>query len=416
MLITPSRQLHWPRWVLSLVLVGLLAACNDSNPPSETLAQARQDTPLEHARKHLDPKYVCPMHPQIVRDEPGTCPICGMDLVAREIDRSSREGPSVRVGGAIRQAMNLRTARVKRDTLWKYIKTVGRVGYDEKQRQHVHARASGWVERLLVRAEGEPVVAGQPLLALYAPEILNAQVDFLIALKQAAGNRQRLDSARNRLRLLAVPDDVIRRIEQRGEPLDTVPMRAPQAGVVTHLNIAEGMYVTPGLEILTLADLSSAWVLVDIFEPQIAWVAVGKSAEITVPAYPGKSWEGKVEYLYPELDPTTRTLRARLRFANPDQLLKPNMFAEVVIYGGPKRDALVIPREALIVTGEREAVVKRVDEETFQPVQVVVGMRREKQVEILSGLNEGEEIVVSGQFLVDSEANIQASFARLAEP
>ncbi len=373
--------------------------------------------PIEHAKKHMDPKYVCPMHPQIIRDEFGTCPICGMDLVAKQIDMSEHEGPSVKVSGAIQQAMNIRTAKVATGTLWKYIKTVGTVQYDEDSLVHVHPRAAGWVEKLHVHAEGDAVERGKTLLDLYAPDILSAQVDFLIALKQAGSTatKTQLSNARNRLRLLEVPEYIIKSIQNKNETRNTVPMLVPESGIITHFNIREGMYVTPGTELFTIADLSEIWVIVDVFEQQIAWVEHGKAAEISVPAYPGKSWDGTVDYIYPELDPTTRTLRVRLRFPNTERLLKPDMFAQAVIYGGPKRDALVIPSEALIITGERTAVVKVDGDGVFKPVDVVLGMQRGDQAEILSGLNEGDEIVVSGQFLIDSEANIQASFARMAQ-
>ncbi|MEA3275050.1 MAG: efflux RND transporter periplasmic adaptor subunit, partial [Pseudomonadota bacterium] len=175
------------------------------------------------------------------------------------------------------------------------------------------------------------------------------------------------------------------------------------------------MYVTPRSEIFTIADLARVWVLVDVFEHHVDWIQPGISAEITLPAYPGRLWEGKVDYLYPELGPQSLTLRVRLVFANPEGVLKPNMFAEVKIYGGPKKDVLAVPREALIVTGERESVVRALGDGRFQPVDVVTGMRRGGRVEILSGLQEGDEVVVSGQFLIDSESNVQASFLRMTD-
>jgi Cu(I)/Ag(I) efflux system membrane fusion protein len=173
------------------------------------------------------------------------------------------------------------------------------------------------------------------------------------------------------------------------------------------------MYVTPGSEMFTIADLSDVWVMVDVFEHQLAWVAPGMKAQISVPAYPGRTWEGLVDYLYPDLDPKTRTLRVRLVFPNPQRELKPNMFADVAIDAGSTKDVLKIPRDALIVTGERQSVVKALGEGRFQPVDVVTGMQTDGQVEILSGLNEGDEIVVSGQFLIDSESSLQASFRRM---
>jgi len=379
---------------------------------------------MEHAVKHLDPKYVCPMHPRIIKGEPGTCPICGMNLVEKLLDPMTGKHPQVSLTAAVAQTLGVRTAQVERGTLWKYISTLGRVAYDEERLAHVHPRADGWIESLELRAEGEPVKRGERLAELYAPDILTAQVDFLLS-RGAGGARQgqaqrgiSADKARNILRLLDVPDDIIREIEQSGEPRNRIPVRAPIDGIVTRMTARDGMYVTKSSEMFTIADLSQVWVMVDIYEHQIDWLAPGLATEMRVPARPGKTWEGKVDYLYPELDPRTRTLKVRLAFDNPDLVLKPNMFANVIIYGGPKRDVLKIPAEALIVTGERESVVTLLDADDgaprFQPVDVVTGMQRGGEVEILSGLDEGTEVVVSGQFLIDSESSLQASFMRMA--
>lgn len=405
----------FPQLMGVIALCFLLSACFTQDTTTTPTKSTNTDPHLEHQHDTRLSKYVCPMHPQIVRDEEGSCPICGMDLVKKKIDLSQLEGPSVKINGAIQQAMNIRTATVERGRLWKYIKTVGSIAYDEKRLVHVHPRAAGWVETLRIRAEGDKVKRNQVLLDYYAPDILSAQVDFLIARKQAGLSKNRLDNARNRLRLLDLPEYVIKGIEQRNEAQNTVPLLAPQAGIITQLNIREGMYITPSTEIFTIADLSKIWVMVDVFEQQLAWVEVGKDARITVPAYPDKRWDGKVEYIYPDLDPQTRTLKVRLRFDNPDLRLKPNMFANVVIYGGPKNDVLKIPAEALITTGEREAVVKAEGDGSFKPIKVVTGSWHSDEVEILSGVKEGDEIVISGQFLIDSEANIQASFARMSE-
>lgn len=419
------------RSLVSLLLVSLLpiilllTACDAEPPgpqPSESLADAAADDPLTHWKKHLDPNYVCPMHPQIVRNEPGTCPICGMDLVQKIIDARAARRPEVEITAGVAQNLGLRTAPVERGTLWKYIRTLGRIDYDETRLAHVHPRAAGWIETLDLRAAGTPVTAGQTLAGLFAPDILSAQVDFLLTQSpQSAGRRVSPDKSRNLLRLLDVPDDVIREIERSGETRNTVPVRAPISGVVTAMQVRDGMYVTPATEMFTIADLSRVWVLVDVFEHQIDWLAPGLTAEITVPARPGRTWEGTVDYLYPELDPTTRTLKVRLVFDNPDGVLKPNMFADVVIYGGPKRNVLTLPTEALIRTGERTSVVKLLETDDnggqrFQPVDVAVGMQRGGKAEILSGLALGDRVVVSGQFLIDSESNLRASFARMGGP
>jgi Cu(I)/Ag(I) efflux system membrane fusion protein len=395
----------------------LLAGCDKPPVPSEDLADVLDDKPLEHAAKHMDPTYVCPMHPSIIKDEPGDCPICGMDLVQQKLEPMAGERPEIGLTPAVIQTLGVRTAKAERGTLWKYIKTVGRIEYDETRLAHLHPRADGWIETLDLRAEGEPVKQGQRLAELYAPRILSAQVDFLLAQDRTGGQRRvSEDKARNILRLLDVPDDIIREIEQTGEPRNRIPIRAPIDGIVTQMTARDGMYVTESSELFSIADLSRVWVMVDIYEQQIDWLSAGLSAEMTVPARPGRTWEGKVDYLYPELDPATRTLKVRLVFDNPGLALKPNMFADVVIYGGPKRDVLKVPAEAVIVTGERESVVLAQGDGRFQPVDVATGMQRGGEVEILSGLEAGDEVVVSGQFLIDSESNLQASFMRMGEP
>lgn len=404
------------RSALVALLPLFLAACADETPaPDKGSAHTAEKSAMEHGLGHQDPVFVCPMHPQIIRDEPGTCPICGMDLVEKTVDPMARKRPEVDLNPAVVQTLGVRTAKAERGTLWKHIRTLGRVDYDETRLAHVHPRAEGWIEVLNLRAEGEAVQKGQQLAELYAPDILTAQVDFLLARDRGQGGVSR-DKARNILRLLDVPDDVIRDIERSGEPRNRIPVRAPFAGIVTKLMAREGMYVTPASEMFSVADLSRVWVMVDIFEHQIDWLAEGLTAQMTVPARPGRTWEGKVDYLYPELDPNSRTLRVRLAFDNPGLVLKPNMFADVVISGGPKKDVLKIPSEALIVTGERETVVLDLGDGRFQPVDVVTGIQRGGEVEILSGLDAGASVVVSGQFLIDSESSLRASFMRMGDP
>ena len=410
----------WAAGLLYAAILFLLAACGGGEKPSETLAEAQDDTALEHAVKHANPKYVCPMHPQIVRDEPGNCPICGMNLVPQEVGAGGGDMPEVSVGRHTAQALGVRTARVERDTLWKYIETVGYVSYDEDRVVHVHPRSNGWIEKIYVQAEGERVKRGQPLVEIYSPEIVAAQEEFLITLRANAAtltgkSRDSLiASAYRRLELLEIPPAVIERLRRTGEIQRTVPVLAPRDGVVTLLGVRDGMYVQPTLEMYTLADLSKVWVQVDVFEHQLDWVARGRPAEIKVAAVPGRTWEGEVDYIYPVLDPKTRTLRVRLRFDNADGQLKPNMFADVVIYGGPKRDVVAIPREAVIPGADGARVVKVLGDGRFQPVPVTLGMQSGERVEVLSGLEAGEEIVASGQFLIDSESNLQASLRRLS--
>jgi len=419
--------------IILLTATLLLTACGKSDESSESMAEAMDETALEHAKKHLDSKYVCPMHPQIVRDEPGNCPLCGMTLVKKEIqpeppkmDAKKHAGhkkskhPTVTIRPEIIQNMGLRTTKVKKGNLQKYIKTVGYVAYNEDKLVHVHPRSSGWVEKLYVRREGDFVKRSQSLLEMYSPEVLEAEQDFLVALRTGSratkiNRKQYHNSIRNRLRLLGVPDTTIKKIERKNESINAVPIFAPQSGTVIRLNIRDGMYVTPSLEMFSIVDLSTIWVIVEVFEHQLDWVSKGLKTEIKVPALPGRVWKGKVDYVYPELEPKTRTLKVRLRFDNPKGLLKLNMFTQVVIHGKPKKNVLKIPQPALIVTGERESVIVALGDGRFKPVDVKTGMRSQGEVEILSGLKKDDQIVLSGQFLIDSEANLQASFLRFSE-
>ncbi len=446
------------RFALTILLLVALSGCGDGGAPAGEAASADahehpaavyacpmhpqiiQDQPgacpicgmdlvvqtVEHASPETGhaqarPVYVCPMHPQIVQDRPGQCPICGMDLVAEApepmLAPDAPDRPAVALSSGLVQTLGIRSARVERGDLLRRVRGVGRVDYDETRLAHVHPRADGWIESLQLRAEGEPVRRGQRLAELYAPDILSAQVDFLLALdsKGRGGPGVRPDKARNILRLLDVPDDIIGEIERSGEPRNRIPVRAPIDGVVTRMMARDGMYVTAATEMFSIADLSRVWVIVDLYEHQIDGLAPGQRALMRVPARPDRRWEGRVDYLYPELDPTTRTLKVRLIFDNPERALKPNMFAKVTIDAGVRRDVLKLPAQALIITGEGTSVVKVLEDgRRFQPVDVTTGLQQGEEVELISGLAEGDRVVVSGQFLIDSESNLQASFRRLS--
>jgi Cu(I)/Ag(I) efflux system membrane fusion protein len=392
---------------------------------------AKETGPAEPVTKHVadhdHPTYVCPMHPNIVRDEPGSCPICGMDLVQKAVDASESERPAVTLSAAVVQNMGVRTTTVERGTLRKLIRTEGTVAYDDDRLIRVHSRTPGWIEELYVRTDGVRVERKDDLADYFSPDVLWAQRDYISTLEAGeldsfggAGAESPVQDFRARsgydmLKYFRVPTMDIKGIERSMEPRSIVPIRAPQGGLLIEHNVREGQFVTPADTMFTIVDLSEVWVMVDVFEHQIAWVRPGLTAEITTPAYPGRAWEGQVELVYPEVDPEARTLRARLEFRNPDEALKPNMFVEAVIHGGPERDVLILPREALILSGERELVVRALGEGRFQPVEVRTGMWRGDQVEVLSGLDEGDEVVVSGQFLIDSESSLQASFRRMGD-
>jgi Cu(I)/Ag(I) efflux system membrane fusion protein len=431
---------------------------------SESLEEAQSDTLAEHVTKHADPNYVCPMHSQIVQNEEGSCPICGMDLVLKEpaptetsqekkilywvapMDANYRrdepgqspmgmdlvpvydegqsgqqddEFPAVTVNATTAQNMGIRIHKVARSTLDQTIHTIGRIQYNEDTLQHVHPRANGWVEKVRVKAEGDHVKQGQILLEYYAPDMVAAQQDYLLSKKSSdrysvAGSATLLSSAKQRLALLDIPSWVIEKLDSSGEIRNRMPVASPQKGVITAMGIRDGMYVTPATEMYSIADLSTVWVLVDIFEHQMSWINTGNKAVITVEGLPGERWEGMVDYIYPELDKTTRTLRIRLKFDTPEQKLKPNMFSRVTVTTQNK-ETLSVPAEAIIYYANKPRIIKRTNENTFQPVEVSLGIRSDGNVEVLKGLAVGDEIVASGQFMLDSESNLQASFRRLSE-
>ncbi len=356
--------------------------------------------------------WVAPMDANYRRDKPGKSPM-GMDLVPVYADAAGSDG-GITIAPEVVQNLGVRTAVAERSRLWRGIDTVGYVGYDESKVSHIHLRTEGWIENLVVESEGERVTQGQRLFDLYSPELVNAQEEFVQALK--LGNTGLVRASRSRLGALGIPAGQVKQLEKDRKPAQTIPVYAPQDGVVADMSVREGMYVKPANNIMSLADLSSVWLLAEIFERQADWVAVGQPAEVSLAFLPGRTWEGTVEYIYPSLDPKTRALKARLRFANEGESLKPNMYANVKIFGGPKNDVLVIPIEALIRTGREERVVIAAGEGRFESRIVRAGMESGEWVEIIEGIEAGENVVVSGQFLIDSEANLKASMKRMQAP
>lgn len=358
--------------------------------------------------------WVAPMDPNYRRNEPGQSPM-GMDLVPvydEGGDAGDGKYPAVTINPGVMHNLGLRTAKATLQDLQIEIRTPGRIDYDETRITHIHPRAEGWFEKLNVRAEGDPVEAGDVLGEFYSPAILAAQVDFLVALNSS--QRGKLDSARNGLRLLGVDEKTIQEIEKTRQTRNAVPVLATSSGIITHLGVREGMYATPALQTFSIADLDQAWVKVDVYEHRIYALKQGLDAEIRVPAWPDQVWKGEIEYIYPELNVKSRTLSVRLSFANVGHRLKPGMFAEVVIKAEPKPRVVTIPKEALIITGERKAVVKAIGDGRFQPVDVITGITQAGMTEIVTGIEAGDEVVTSAQFLIDSESALQASFLRLS--
>jgi len=375
---------------------------NDGQPVASKTAE-----PASQEQKIL--YWVAPMDPNFRRDKPGKSPM-GMDLVPVYRD-SMADNDAVTIDPAVENNLGVRTEQATVRPLWRRIEATGYVGFDETHISHINTRVSGWVISLEVNSEGERVTEGDLLFEFYSPELVNAQKEYLQALRR--GGEKLRAGAEDKLAALGMIPSEIRLLEQRGSSSENIKIVAPQDGVITSLNVREGMYVQPNSPIISLADLSTVWLQAEVFESQADWVAAGQAAEATLDYLPGTVFTGQVEFVYPVLDPVTRTLKVRLRFDNPDERLKPNMYARVSIYGRLKPNALSIPREALIPAPGNDRVVVARGDGKFHVQEVLTGLESGEYVEILAGIAEGDEIVTSSQFLIDSEASLAGSIQRL---
>ncbi|GAB4223636.1 MAG: hypothetical protein Tsb005_19330 [Gammaproteobacteria bacterium] len=357
--------------------------------------------------------WVAPMDANYRRDKPGKSPM-GMDLVPVYADdrAAATDDPNaVRISAAVQNNLGVRTAPVVRSDLARQINTVGYVTPDENLIEHVHTYTDGWVRKLYVKTTGEHVQKGQLLLELYSPTLVNAQEEFLLAL---ANNDQRLQKAtRKKLLTLGMSAQQIDQIQQARQTENLVKIFANTDGIVSQLFVREGAYVKPDKDLLVLEDLAHIWVIAEVFERQAPWVKAGQSAQASMPYLADKIWRGVVDYVYPRLDPQTHTVKVRLRFDNQDELLKPNMYADVIIFAAVESQALNIPAEALIRSGNGDRVVVQLANGQFKSKPVKIGIESGDRVQILAGLKEGERVVTSAQFLLDSETNLNAGLERL---
>ena len=427
-----------------LLLAALVAGCA-KEPPQSPVPQSAAE-PAAHA--HV--KYHCPMHPQIERDAPGECPICGMKLVASEtsveaaatnavapagerkplyyrnpMDPAVRSdqpmkdsmgmdyvpvyaedtGAEVRISPAVVNNLGVRTEAAVSSPLEHAIEAVGYVGFDERRVQQVRPRAEGWVQGLAVRAMGEQVKKGQLLFTLYSPMLESAQQEYRDA--QQIGNRDLIDASRDRLKALGIAGGA------GGQ--GRVPFYAPVSGVITMLEVQEGAMVTPEMPVLAITELGSLWVIAEVPESQSGTLRVGAPVAIRFPSLPGEPVAGRVEYVYPELNMETRTVRARITLTNAPATIRPNMLATVTLGGEAGAEVVNIPRSALIRSGREERVVVAVGEGRFVARKVTAGAESGERVAIRDGLKAGERVVVSGQFLLDSEANLRSGLDRLQD-
>ena len=336
----------------------------------------------------------------------------GMELVPVYPDAGQTTEPSsVRISPTVINNLGVRTATVVQGTLARRIETVGYVEPNENKITHIHTYADGWVRILNVKAVGDVVREGQIVLQLYSPMLINVQEEYLIAL--GSGNKPLIDASEKRLQAFHISEQQIQQLKATHKPSQLIAIYPHQNGVVTMLNIREGMHVTPDTEMMSIADLTNIWMIAQVFEEQATWVKPGELAEARLSAFPGKIWKGEVQYIYPELDPNTRALKARFRFNNLDTILKPNMYANITIFGEPKFNVLSIPVEALIRSSQGDRVIVSLGSGQFQVRAVSTGVESGEQVEIVAGLHAGERVVSSGQFLIDSEANLKAGLDRV---
>ncbi len=420
-----------------------------------------------------DTKYTCGMHPMVIVDEPGQCPICGMDLIPlkqgtaggatgakkeRKIkywvapmdptyirnepgkspmgmdlvpvyEDEATGGSIISIDPVTIQNMGVRTAKVERRHMHRTVRTVGLVTYQEPRQYSVNSKIDGWIERLYVAENGQRVRKGQALLEIYSPDLVSAQEEFLLALENrdrladspfpeiAEGAKRLLEASRRRLKLWDISDAQIARLEKTRKVQRTLTLQAPYDGIVTMKMAREGMYVKRGMELLMVSDISKVWVNADIYEYELPWVKVGQQADIILPFVDGKTVTGKVGFLYPYVEPKTRTVKARIDLDNTDFELRPDMYVNVRIHTHPVDSALAVPAEAVIHSGEKTLVFVALEGGKFEPRRVKTGVQDDDgYLEIRQGLLDGDVVVTSAQFMLDSESQLREAIAKMLEP
>lgn len=384
---------------------GVISALSGDSETDGSSASSDEKKPLY---------WVAPMDSNYRRDKPGKSPM-GMDLIPvyEEDSSASDAGPgTISIAPNVVNNLGVRTAPVETGVMNSDISTVGYVQYDEDQLIHIHPRVDGWVEKLFVKAAGNPVDKGQPLYTLYSPQLVNAQEEYLIALKR--GNQSLISAAEDRMKALQLPLSFISELKQARKVKQTITFYSPQSGVIDGLQIREGFYVQPGTTLMSIAQLEQVWVEAEVFENDASLVTQGQHVTMSLDYLPGKEWHGVVDYVYPTLNAQTRTLRVRLKFDNPELQLKPNMFAQVVIHADSTSDALIVPKESVIRTGKQDRVVLALGDGQFKSIEVEVGRVGAQHVEILNGLSEDDVVVTSAHFLIDSESSKTSDFKRMS--
>ena len=368
--------------------------------------------------------YTCGMHPDVIQEEPGTCPICAMDLTPMKAKGSASSDGSVQIDPVTLQNIGVTTSLVESRDLSVELRSNGIVTIAEDLEYRVNPKVSGWIEKLYVNVTGAEVNKGDALLEIYSPQLVSAQEEYMVAAKNAkllsGSSLQRvrttsqnlIESARRRLESWDVSDDQIDELERSGKVKRTLTIFSPASGVVLHKNAVEGGAVKAGMDLFRIVDLNSIWVDAQVFENEMPWVHEGDAVEIVSPYDPDLSMEGHIEYIYPFLDKKTRTAKVRVVVPNSRQELKPDMHVDVRINTRTSKDAVAIPKSALIRSGKRDIVFVAIGEGRFMPNEVKIGLETDDYLEITFGLSAGTKVVTSAQFLLDSESKLQEAIQR----
>jgi Cu(I)/Ag(I) efflux system membrane fusion protein len=372
-------------------------------------------------------RYHCPMHPTYTSDKPGDCPICNMRLVPIEPDTAAAAtaatpppvGASpgrvpITITPAMEQRIGVRLARVETGAARQTIRAVGTVEVDESALHHMHTRVEGWIDQLYVAKSGQLVRRGDPLFSLYSPDLLATQEEYIHALEAAGDSGNALaESARRRLELWEMSERDIQAIAIQRRPRTHVDIVSHASGAIVEKKAIDGMRVMPGDDLYVIADLSRVWITAAIYEYEIGLVRVGQTGRVTLSSFPGETFHGRVDYVYPYLDEETRTTRVRLVFENPAMKLKPGMFANVELEI-PVGDSLTLPANAVLDSGEETIVLVATGGGRYEPRPVELGARLGERVAVISGVAAGEQVVVGAQFLIDSESQLKAALAGMS--
>ncbi|PSW18805.1 efflux transporter periplasmic adaptor subunit [Photobacterium sanctipauli] len=373
---------------------------------TSTAASTASDEPLY---------WVAPMDPNYKRDKPGKSPM-GMDLIPvyeSDLKAGGNDDPAgtVTISPTVENNLGVKTTLVSKHSLEPNIDTVGYVAFDESQLWQINSRVSGWIQSLNVNAIGEKVEKGEVLFELYSPELVRAQEELLNA--KRIGKAVLVLGAKDRLRSLGVDNQQINTLLRRGKAAQNIAIKAPADGVIATLNVRNGAYLSPQQTVISGGSLDNIWVDAEVFERQAHWIKAGTEAQMRIDALPGQQWQGEVDYIYPILDPKTRTMRVRLKFSNPNGELKPNMFANLTLTPRTDEQALVVPEQAIIRSANMSRAVLALGEGKYRSVAIETGRSAGGMVEVVKGLSANEKVVTSAHFLIDSESSLSADFSRM---